>query len=68
MGHSGTMVLLGEQAKELTELLSALSNLQSKALQNATSISMTKEEAKEYDQRSTRIVEISRMLGKYTPL
>jgi hypothetical protein len=68
MGHSGTMVLSGEQTKELTELLFALSNLQSKALQNATYISMTKEEAKAYDQRSTRISEISRMLGKYRPL
>jgi hypothetical protein len=62
------MALSEEQTKELMDLLSALSNLQSVALQDAAYIPMTKEEAEQYDDRSRRIAEVSRMLGKYKPL
>ena len=62
------MALSAEQTKELMDLLSALSNLQSVALQDAAYIPMTKEEAEQYDYRSRRIAEVGRMLGKYKPL
>jgi hypothetical protein len=62
------MGLSEEESGELTELLSALSQLQAKALENSAYIKMSKEEAKQYDQRSTRIAEVRRRLGKYLPL
>ena len=57
--------LSAEQAKKLADELSALSKLQSEALEAATYITMSEEEAKEYDQRGARIGELCRLLGKF---
>jgi polyhydroxyalkanoate synthesis regulator phasin len=59
--------LSAEQAKELTDELSALSKQQSKALQSAAYTRMSKEEAKEYDQRRVRIAEICALVGTFKP-
>ena len=56
-----------ERAKQLADELSALSKQQSKALQTAAYINMSREETKEYDQRHTRISEIWALLGKVKP-
>jgi hypothetical protein len=57
-----------QQAKELADELSTLYKDQSKALQSAVYIKMTKEEFAQYDKRATRIKQISTLLGKYKPL
>jgi len=59
--------LSAEQAKKLADELSALSKLQSEALEAAIYVSMSQEEAKEYDQRGARIGELCRLLGKFKP-
>jgi polyhydroxyalkanoate synthesis regulator phasin len=47
--------LSAEQAKKLADELSTSSKLQSKALENGAYIRMSKEEAKEFDQRRTAL-------------
>ena len=59
--------LSAEQAKKLADELSALSKLQSEALEAAIYVSMSQEEAKEYDERGARIGELCRLLGKFKP-
>jgi hypothetical protein len=61
------LTLSPEQARELTADLSALSKLQSAALQGAAYIRMSAAEAKEYDQRCIRIGEICAELVKFRP-
>ena len=51
--------LSAEQAKKLADELSALSKLQSEALEAAIYVSMSQEEAKEYDERGARIGELT---------
>ena len=67
MAPYGAMGFSEEQTEELTELLSALWNMQSMASENATYLPMTQEEAAQYDRRSTRIREVNRMLGNTYP-
>jgi hypothetical protein len=56
-----------EQAKELADELAALSKRQSEALLTAAYVSMSKEEAQEYDERRLRIGEICGLLTKFSP-
>lgn len=56
-----------EQAKELAEELTRLSNEQTEALQRAAYFNMSREEAAEYDKRRVRISELCSLLGKYKP-
>ena len=57
------MTLPTEQARQLADELTVLSKQQSKALQQAIYIRMSRDEAKQYDQRATRIEEIIRLLN-----
>jgi hypothetical protein len=66
MGTSDKMS--AEKAAQLADELSALSKQQSEALHKGAYISMSREEAKQYDQRRTRISEICTWLGKFKPL
>jgi hypothetical protein len=61
------MGLSAEQAKELADELSPLSKEQSKALQSAVYIKMSKEEAAHYDGRARRIKELCTLLGNTSP-
>ena len=54
-----------EQAKELADEISALSKMQSAALQTAAYIRMSSTEAKAYDKRRERIGELCTLLGKF---
>jgi len=54
-----------ERMAALADELAQLSKRQSDALQNAAYFRMTREEAAEYDERRTRIGELSALLGKY---
>jgi len=60
--------LSAEEAEQLAVELSTLSKQQSEALHKGAYISMSKEEAKQYDQRRTRISELCTLLGKFKPL
>jgi hypothetical protein len=53
--------------KELADELSALSKLQSRALQASAYVMMNPHEAQEYDVRRIRIGELCERLGKFKP-
>ena len=59
--------LTAEQVKELADELTVLSKQQSKALQAGAYVVMSRDEAEQYDQRRTRIREISELLAKFKP-
>ena len=59
--------LSADQAKQLADELSALSQQQSSALQTGAYISMSREEAKAYDLRRVRITKICALLGQFKP-
>lgn len=59
--------LSADQAKELADELSALSQQQSSALQTGAYISMSREEANAYDLRRVRITKICALLGQFKP-
>jgi hypothetical protein len=59
--------LLAEQAKELAKEMSALSKMQSFAIETAIYIKMSREELLQYDKRRERISEICSVLSKYRP-
>ena len=56
-----------DRAKALADELSALSKLQSKALQTEAYVRMSETEAKKYDERRERIAEICTLLRKFQP-
>ena len=57
------MTLSTEQAKQLADERAVLSGQKFEALQQAVYFRMTRDEAKRYDQRTTRIEEINRLLN-----
>jgi hypothetical protein len=59
---------LNENAQNLAEELSKLSKQQAEAIQDATYITMSREDSAAYEERRKRIVEICTLLGKYHPL
>ncbi len=54
-----------KEAKQSADELSELSHQQSEALQAATYLGMTKEQADEYEKRAARISELCKLLGKF---
>jgi hypothetical protein len=59
--------LSADQAKELAEELTALSKLQSEAVQKAAYFNMSRTDAEQYDKRGQRIGELCALLGKPLP-
>jgi len=54
-----------KEAKQLADELSELSHQESEALQAATYLGMTQEQADEYEKRAARISELCKPLGKF---
>ena len=54
-----------QEARQLADELSELSHQQSEALQAATYLGMTKEQADEYEKRAGRISELCKLLGRF---
>lgn len=64
---SGNDIITAKEAKDLAEELSRLTHAQYEALQKASYLRMSPDEAAEYDQRRIRIGELCGVLGKFKP-